>query len=435
MSEAVGGGFADVVAALLRTAPRGRCDNMAALCVMSGSETRMAVAASRACPPGLRTALAAASTGDVRLAATAAGSTIRDSPHQLFRHNEAAAAWASKVPDPASSALMARIVAQAPRSRGGASIAANRHARLGVLIRLACNDLDEVRQAVAQNPSAGPETLALLSVDPVMEIAAAAIANSGCPHALVLVGAVHGTNELKAAAAANPSAGDDLLRALCLPDDSDRSVRAAAAANPNTPPDAIERLTDDRYRSVRAAAAANPNTPPDAMERLAGDSDRSVRAATAANPNTSSDAMERLADDRDRYVRAAAATNPICGSGLLERLARDNQMGVRAAVAANPACPPATFSGLVGDRNDAAVQRSVARNRSIAPGDAAQLAKYGGWSGAAVVAVANPSCPYPLVVQHARSGRHNDRPIAVSAAAALAANNRAAHKWPQLHKT
>ena len=38
---------------------------------------------------------------------------------------------------------------RSPGCRGGASIAANRHARLGVLARLACNDLDEVSAAAA----------------------------------------------------------------------------------------------------------------------------------------------------------------------------------------------------------------------------------------------------------------------------------------------
>jgi hypothetical protein len=131
-------------------------------------------------------------------------------------------------------------------------------------------------RSLAESPEASPQTLALLSHDP-------------------------------------------------LPD-----VQMAVAWNPRTPASALTRLADGPLE-VQAGVAQNLSAAPALLERLAGHPEAVVRSAAATNPCLPLPLLHGLARDHDPRVRRHVARNPRTPFGLLTTLAQDPDGDVRRA--------------------------------------------------------------------------------------------------------
>lgn len=129
-------------------------------------------------------------------------------------------------------------------------------------------------RALAENPEASPQTLALLSHDPLPE------------------------------------------------------VQAAVAWNPRTPGPALARLADGPLE-VQAGVAQNAAAPAQVLERLAAHPAALIRATTATNPRLPLPLLQRLAADADPLVRRHAARNPRAPHSLLQALTHDPDPEVR----------------------------------------------------------------------------------------------------------
>jgi hypothetical protein len=129
-------------------------------------------------------------------------------------------------------------------------------------------------RSLAENPEASPQTLALLSHDPLLD------------------------------------------------------VRVAVAWNARTPASALARLAEGPVE-VQAGVAQNVATSPAILDRLSAHPEAIVRSATATNPRLPLPLFYTLAQDRDPVVRRHVARNPQVPYGVLTTLARDPDPEVR----------------------------------------------------------------------------------------------------------
>jgi hypothetical protein len=214
-----------------------------------------------------------------------------------------------------------------------------------VLVKLAGDSNENVRQLVADNPSTPPEALSQLAGDPIENV--------------------------RQTIAGRRSTPPEVLARLI--GDRDASTYLWVARNPSTPPEALARLAGDPDRNVRTGVAYNPSTPPKVLIQLAGDADASVRFDVAKNPSTPSEALARLAGDRNEYIRQVVAGRRATPPEALARLAGDRDEHVRRWVAGHRATPPEALVQLAGDSNKL-IQDTVAGNPSTPPEALARLA-------------------------------------------------------------
>ena len=147
--------------------------------------------------------------------------------------------------------------------------------------KLASSGSAEVRRDVARAESTPPAVLALLAVDPDVDVR-------------VLV-------------ASNPRSSPlTLLRQV--PDDHPL-VRRMLARNWNTPAEALDALARDYDRLVRGDVASNRWTPPEVLRALGTDPHDGVVENVASNPSAPRDLVERLATDAHGRVRDKAKAN------------------------------------------------------------------------------------------------------------------------------
>ena len=132
-------------------------------------------------------------------------------------------------------------------------------------------------RSLAENPEASPQTLALLSYDPVPEV--------------------------QVAVAWNPRTPASALARLA---ESTLEVQAGVAQNPASPTDVVSRLAASPEPFIRSAAAVNSRLPIFVLERLAGDPDPRVRRHVARNLRIPFHLLTRLAQDADADVRSTA---------------------------------------------------------------------------------------------------------------------------------
>ena len=130
-------------------------------------------------------------------------------------------------------------------------------------------------RSLAENPDASPQTLALLSHDPLVDVQVAVAWNPRTP-ASALARLAEGSIEVQAGVAQNPSAGPGLLEQLA--GHAESLVRSAAATNPRLPLPLLHRLAQDPEPRVRRHLARNPRTPYRVLAALARDADGEVRS-------------------------------------------------------------------------------------------------------------------------------------------------------------
>lgn len=133
-------------------------------------------------------------------------------------------------------------------------------------------------RSLAENPEASPQTLALLSHDPLVDVQVAVAWNPRTP-ANALARLAAGALEVKAGVAQNPSASPALLNELAS--HPEVVVRSAAATNPRLPLLLLHRLALDSDPRVRRHVARNPRTPYGVLAALAADADADVRGVAA----------------------------------------------------------------------------------------------------------------------------------------------------------
>jgi hypothetical protein len=130
-------------------------------------------------------------------------------------------------------------------------------------------------RSLAENPEASPQTLALLSHDPLVDVQVAVAWNPRTP-AAALARLAEGSIEVQAGVAQNPAAAPRLLERLA--GHVETVVRSAAATNPRLPLPLLRRLAHDPDPRVRRHVARNPRTPFGLLTQLAQDADRDVRS-------------------------------------------------------------------------------------------------------------------------------------------------------------
>jgi hypothetical protein len=214
----------------------------------------------------------------------------------------------------ASSADPSRAAAAIGHSVGAvrAALAANERATEAQRATLASDPEPEVRRALARNPAASADVLALL----VARAVAGWRAAPGERDALIeldLVARARGLAPplLSSLAAFDAGEGAGLLASY---------VVRAAALNTKLGAQALGRLAAHADPWVRHAVACSPAADAPTLARLAGDEDAEVRAAVAANAAASPQTLAELAGDRSRQVLFELGGNPSAPAGVLMRL-------------------------------------------------------------------------------------------------------------------
>jgi hypothetical protein len=118
----------------------------------------------------------------------------------------------------------------------------------------------------------------------------------------------------------NPEASPQTL--VLLSHDPVPEVQVALAWNPRTRGSALARLSHSTPE-VQTGVAQNPRSPADVLARLAGSPDAFIRSAAAVNPRLPVLLLERLAGDADPQVRRHVARNRRVPYHLLARLTQD----------------------------------------------------------------------------------------------------------------
>ena len=215
-----------------------------------------------------------------------------------------------------------------------------------------------VRATVASNPSAPQGVLEALLGDRFAAVRAAAAANESTPAALVAARARDRAIRVRCEVAARP-VGADVLTVLA--EDPKSKVRQAVAHNAHTPPEMLEQLAGDGCGEVRAAAGYHRDTPPVVLGALAGDHYWWVRDCVASNKSTPLRALSKLTSDEDPDVSFDAARNAAIGPRGLKTLAAHEHWAVRAGAALNPNTPQQLLEALAQD-DDSDVRRCVCEN-------------------------------------------------------------------------
>lgn len=181
---------------------------------------------------------------------------------------------------------------------------------LGVALKFAEHRSWYVRAAAAQFRGAPAELLHLLALDP--------------------------DEDVRLAVAGNPTASAVLL--VDLAHDPCDEVRHAVVRNVSTPMKAIRHLADDEDLTIRRWIALNRKLPADLFEKLRRDEHDAVRCSLAANRNLTDSQLQRLSRDASDRVRSAVA-HRLADAELLTNLSRDRALSVRLAVFQNGKAP------------------------------------------------------------------------------------------------
>lgn len=169
---------------------------------------------------------------------------------------------------------------------------------------------------------------------PVREATAEAASPATSPGRLAEL-ATHHSKSVRAAVADNPAASDEVLALLA--DDIDPVVRMTAAQNEVPRPDLEEQLSRSPHSDVRSVLAQKyrcsaVNLPWSAQYRLAHDSEKEVRGRMAVTTNYLDVFMILMADPLP-IVRAWCSQNPRITREQLNTQMADSSYVVRASVA------------------------------------------------------------------------------------------------------
>ena len=134
-------------------------------------------------------------------------------------------------------------------------------------------------RSLAENGEASPETLALLSHDPLLEVRVAVAWNARTP-APALARLAEGPVEVQAGVAQNPGTAPEVLRRLA--GHAEALIRSAVTTNPCLPLPLLYALAQDPDPVVRRHVARNPRVPYDVLLALTRDADPEVRRTAEA---------------------------------------------------------------------------------------------------------------------------------------------------------
>jgi hypothetical protein len=227
-----------------------------------------------------------------------------------------------------------------------------------VSLRLLAKDLSYfgffIREAVAANPNTSEASLELLARDKKRLVCATVAANPSTPvvlaKKLLLMLAKDKDDDVRETVAQSPHLPDKLLTLLA--NDVGHHVRGAVAENLVTPAELLSLLAMDGDWWVRRCVALNPNTPKELLKLLANDVSHFVRGAVAKNLVTPAELLSLLAKDEDIEVRLDVAGNINTPSELLKLLTEDEHSAVRKSVARNSNTPKESLKLLTKDKDE-----------------------------------------------------------------------------------
>ena len=157
--------------------------------------------------------------------------------------------------------------------------------------------------------SCGAETLAELANDPKSRARAAVAANAATPPTVLAALAVDPDPVVRSAVAEHPSASAAVLQTLVertRRSSSANPVRCSAAAHRNASERTLRTLVGDLNDVVRETVAANPGCGSGMVAELAVSDDPLLRRGAARNPACPPLVLRRSISDLDGRVRAAA---------------------------------------------------------------------------------------------------------------------------------
>ncbi len=177
----------------------------------------------------------------------------------------------------------------------------------GGFVKLANDKAKTTRLAVANNNTAAPEALAILSEDPLQDIADAAMANPNCP-----VTAIHQAKLELAQQPAIHEQGTDKL--------NPEKIRQLLF-DPDTVTATIDALVVHEAAWIRYACGIHPNASSQSLEKLAVDEESWVRESVAFNRNTPQLILEQMEQSNAISTKIALASNPAASESLQLKLA------------------------------------------------------------------------------------------------------------------
>ena len=255
-------------------------------------------------------------------------------------------------------------IARNPSRMSNTDVARHSNTSAETLGWIAAHDSDDgTLMMVAQNSKTSPEILAQL--------------------------AEQGSENVRAAVAAQPNCPSHILPLELLSQQPSLKVCLNIATNPNTPAEYLEMFITSQKPALRAAVATNTSLSPEHLFTLAHDPTVEVRLAILRNPQTLAELMKELqslqipshkqptsstltalpqrydpethseadlpellrtyAQSDNAFIRFAALLNPHTPSEILSQAAQSSAWIERYAVADNPALPEDMRQQLQGD--------------------------------------------------------------------------------------
>lgn len=196
-------------------------------------------------------------------------------------------------------------------------VARNPNATSEMLLELASDADEMVRQAVSSNPGCSRECIDLLLVDPVDRVTLHLSTNPNLPPEIMREWAGRGG-----------------------------TVDVSLARNPHCPEDVMLKLIEFGDYEVCMNLACNPHASGRILEVLAASEEESVRGQTAFNDRLPLRALVRLLRDDDPGVRCAALTNWQCPASFLVEASKSKSFDVLISVARHPRTPPKILATL-----------------------------------------------------------------------------------------
>ena len=219
------------------------------------------------------------------------------------------------------------------------------------------SNIERFKKIAASSEETPPEALMKLAGDDVANIRWYVSKNTSTPPEALMK--LAGYENLKKDVAKNTSAPREVL--MMLAGDADMKVREYVASNINTPLEALMKLAGDDDMEVRKSVAYNKNTPVEVLIKLAEDSKSEIRSIIAWK-KIPPEVLAKLAED-DNRVRFHVAANENTPPEALMKLADAHEADIRWRVASNYATLPETLIKLAGDEIDR-VREEVANNKN-----------------------------------------------------------------------
>jgi hypothetical protein len=168
----------------------------------------------------------------------------------------------------------------------------------------------------------------ILTNRPSKRIRLACAENIFTPVSYLIKLACDNDNEVREGAMCNPNIPREIIQ--------EYYQQHMISNHPNSQSHELTKLIYSKWWFIRANTAKHPNLSLDDLEIFLSDSDLNVRASAALNPNISINGLEKLVKDKSVYVRCSVAQNLKTPIHCLEKLSCDRNEEVRACVAFNP---------------------------------------------------------------------------------------------------